>query len=187
VDKVTSEHCGAKHILLSVLRNKSADQVFLIESCLYTDTFAIKKDSVFELETGISKPGGGGSKQRNPRLREKVYETFLGPKPDVESLQKLLLPDYLYIQSKGVIWTREENLGSLKSGVVFSSIEITNPPNSLALGRFLSIVAPALWSNSANDFINPPEPEMPRTKFVLIPVSGATRDHGTHTQAAMEG
>jgi hypothetical protein len=57
----------------------------------------------------------------------KVYEAFLGPKPDVEALQKLLLPDYLYIQSKGVIWTREENLASLKSGVVFSSIEITNP------------------------------------------------------------
>jgi hypothetical protein len=57
---------------------------------------------------------------------KKVYETFLGPKPDVESLQKLLLPDYLYIQSKGVIWTREENLASLQSGVVFSSIEITN-------------------------------------------------------------
>jgi hypothetical protein len=39
----------------------------------------------------------------------------------------LLLPDYLYIQPKGVIWTREENLASLKSGVVFSSIEIKNP------------------------------------------------------------
>ena len=58
---------------------------------------------------------------------KKVYETFLGPRPDVESLQKLLLPDYLYIQSKGVIWTREENVASLKSGVVFSSIEIENP------------------------------------------------------------
>jgi hypothetical protein len=58
---------------------------------------------------------------------KKVYETFLGPEPDVESLQKLLLPDYLYIQSKGVIWTREENVATLKSGVVFSSIEIKNP------------------------------------------------------------
>ena len=58
---------------------------------------------------------------------QKVYETFLGARPDVESLQKLLLPDYLYIQSKGVIWTREENVASLKSGVVFSSIEIENP------------------------------------------------------------
>jgi Domain of unknown function (DUF4440) len=58
---------------------------------------------------------------------ESIYETFLGPKPDVESLEKLLLPDYLYIQSKGVIWTREENLASLNSGVVFSSIEITSP------------------------------------------------------------
>jgi Domain of unknown function (DUF4440) len=57
----------------------------------------------------------------------KVYETFFGPKPDVEALQKLPLPDYLYIQAKGVIWTREENLTSLKSGVVFSSIEIKNP------------------------------------------------------------
>jgi hypothetical protein len=58
---------------------------------------------------------------------ESIYETFFGPKPDVASLQKLLFPDYLYIQSEGVIWTREENLASLKSGVVFSSIRITNP------------------------------------------------------------
>jgi hypothetical protein len=58
---------------------------------------------------------------------ENIYETFLGPKPDVEALQKLLLPDYLYIQPKGVIWSREENLASLESGVVFSSIEIKNP------------------------------------------------------------
>jgi hypothetical protein len=58
---------------------------------------------------------------------KKVYETFLGPKPDVEALQKLLLPDYLYIQPKGVIWSREENLASLESGVAFSSIEIKNP------------------------------------------------------------
>jgi hypothetical protein len=58
---------------------------------------------------------------------ESTYETFLGPKPNVEALQKLLLSDYLYIQSKGVIWTREENLASLKGGVMFSSIEITSP------------------------------------------------------------
>jgi hypothetical protein len=58
---------------------------------------------------------------------KKVYETFLGPQPDVEALQKLLLPDYLYIQSSGIIWNKEENVASLKSGVVFSSIEITNP------------------------------------------------------------
>jgi hypothetical protein len=57
----------------------------------------------------------------------KVYETFLGPKPDVEALQELLLPDYVYIQSKGVIWTKEENIASLESGVVFSSIEIKHP------------------------------------------------------------
>ena len=45
----------------------------------------------------------------------------------MEAWQKLTLPDYLYINFRGVIWTREENIASLKSGVVFSSIEIKNP------------------------------------------------------------
>jgi hypothetical protein len=58
---------------------------------------------------------------------KRVYDTFLGPRPDVKALQKLLLPDYLYIQPGGAIWTREENIASLESGVVFSSIEIKNP------------------------------------------------------------
>jgi homoserine O-acetyltransferase/O-succinyltransferase len=60
--------------------------------------------------------------------------------------------------------------------------------------KLSSIVAPALWINSADDFINPPEvgteiidkrvlSEMPKTRFVLIPISDATRGHGTHTQA----
>jgi homoserine O-acetyltransferase len=60
--------------------------------------------------------------------------------------------------------------------------------------KLSSIVAPALWINSADDFINPPEvgeklinpevlPMMPKTKFILIPISDATRGHGTHTQA----
>jgi Domain of unknown function (DUF4440) len=60
-------------------------------------------------------------------FEKKVYETFLGPQPDVEAWQELTLPDYLYINFRGVIWTREENAISLKSGVVFSSIEIKNP------------------------------------------------------------
>jgi homoserine O-acetyltransferase/O-succinyltransferase len=62
--------------------------------------------------------------------------------------------------------------------------------------RLSSIVAPALWINSADDFINPPElgqqiinkrvlPKMPRIRFVLIPISDATRGHGTHTVASI--
>jgi homoserine O-acetyltransferase/O-succinyltransferase len=62
--------------------------------------------------------------------------------------------------------------------------------------RLSAIVAPALWINSADDFINPPElgekiinprvlPSMPRTKFILIPISEATRGHGTHTIASI--
>jgi homoserine O-acetyltransferase/O-succinyltransferase len=62
--------------------------------------------------------------------------------------------------------------------------------------KLSQLVAPALWINSADDVINPPElgekiinprvlPKMPKTKFILIPISDATRGHGTHTQAAI--
>ncbi len=63
-----------------------------------------------------------------------------------------------------------------------------NPEPKLA-----TITAPVLWINSADDFINPPElgiaqklvGKMPHAKFILIPISDATRGHGTHTQAAI--
>ncbi|MGB6686227.1 MAG: alpha/beta fold hydrolase [Terracidiphilus sp.] len=55
------------------------------------------------------------------------------------------------------------------------------------------IVAPVLWINSADDFINPPElgiaekmvKQMPHARFILIPISDATRGHGTHTVATV--
>jgi len=55
------------------------------------------------------------------------------------------------------------------------------------------IKVPVLWINSADDFINPPElglaekqvKEMPHARFILIPISDATRGHGTHTVAAV--
>jgi len=55
------------------------------------------------------------------------------------------------------------------------------------------ILAPVMWVNSADDFINPPElaiaeREIKRVKngrFVLIPVSDQTHGHGTHTWAAV--
>jgi homoserine O-acetyltransferase len=58
--------------------------------------------------------------------------------------------------------------------------------------RLEAIVAPVLWVNSADDFINPPElglaeqlaPRIARGRFVLLPVSPATHGHGTHTWAA---
>jgi len=59
--------------------------------------------------------------------------------------------------------------------------------------RLGTITAPVLWINSADDFINPPElgvaerlvGRMPHARFVLIPISDATRGHGTHTQASV--
>jgi homoserine O-acetyltransferase len=55
------------------------------------------------------------------------------------------------------------------------------------------IIAPVMFVNSADDFINPPElgiaeREIKRVKkgrFVLIPVSDQTRGHGTHSEAAV--
>jgi homoserine O-acetyltransferase len=59
--------------------------------------------------------------------------------------------------------------------------------------RLGTITAPVLWINSADDFINPPElgiaeekvKQIPRARFIMIPISEATRGHGTHTQAAV--
>ena len=55
------------------------------------------------------------------------------------------------------------------------------------------ITAPVLWINSADDYINPPElgiaekmvTHMPHAQFILLPISDATRGHGTHTVAAV--
>jgi homoserine O-acetyltransferase len=53
------------------------------------------------------------------------------------------------------------------------------------------IIAPVMWINSADDFINPPElgiaeKESKRLKngtFILLPISEQTHGHGTHTWA----
>jgi homoserine O-acetyltransferase len=59
--------------------------------------------------------------------------------------------------------------------------------------KLSSITAPVLWINSADDFVNPPElgvaermvKQIPHGTFILIPISDATRGHGTHTFAAV--
>ncbi len=63
-----------------------------------------------------------------------------------------------------------------------------DPSKSLA-----KITVPVMWINSADDFINPPElglaqqqvHEMPHARFILLPISDATRGHGTHTIASI--
>ena len=55
------------------------------------------------------------------------------------------------------------------------------------------IKAPLVWINSADDFINPPElglaegfaKRLKTGRYILIPASGETRGHGTHTWAAI--
>jgi homoserine O-acetyltransferase/O-succinyltransferase len=55
------------------------------------------------------------------------------------------------------------------------------------------IVAPVMYINSADDFINPPElgtaereiKKVKNGRFVDLPISDETRGHGTHTRAAV--
>jgi homoserine O-acetyltransferase/O-succinyltransferase len=55
------------------------------------------------------------------------------------------------------------------------------------------IGVPVMFINSADDFINPPElgiaereiKEVPKGRFVLLPISDKTHGHGTHTDAAV--
>jgi homoserine acetyltransferase len=59
--------------------------------------------------------------------------------------------------------------------------------------RLGQIATPVLWINSADDCINPPElgiaekqvKRMPNARFILLPISDASRGHGTHTVAAV--
>ena len=59
--------------------------------------------------------------------------------------------------------------------------------------RLDQIKTPVFWINSADDFINPAElgiaeqqvKRMPNARFILLPISDATRGHGTHTAAAV--
>jgi len=59
--------------------------------------------------------------------------------------------------------------------------------------RLGAITARVLFINSADDFVNPPElgvaerliREVPRGRFVLLPVSERTSGHSTHTAAAV--
>ncbi len=61
--------------------------------------------------------------------------------------------------------------------------------------RINQIKAPALYINSADDQVNPPElklaesfaAKMPKTKFILLPITDATRGHGTHSLPAVWG
>jgi len=51
------------------------------------------------------------------------------------------------------------------------------------------ISAPALFINSADDQVNPPElglaesvaKQMPKTRFIMLPITAETRGHGTHS------
>jgi len=55
------------------------------------------------------------------------------------------------------------------------------------------IIAPVMYINSADDFINPPElgiaereiKKVKNGRFIDLPISDETRGHGTHTRAAI--
>ena len=72
----------------------------------------------------------------------------------------------------------------------YHAIEDYNPAPHLS-----KITAPLLAINSADDFVNPPElpmmeeliKQVKRGRFILLPITDATRGHGTHSIPAIWG
>ena len=72
----------------------------------------------------------------------------------------------------------------------YHAIEDYNPAPHLS-----KITAPLLAINSADDFVNPPElpmmqqlmAQVKKGRFVLLPITDATRGHGTHSLPAIWG
>ena len=72
----------------------------------------------------------------------------------------------------------------------FRAIEDYNPAPHLS-----KITAPLLAINSADDFVNPPElpmmqdviKQVKKGRYVLLPITDATRGHGTHSLPAIWG
>jgi homoserine O-acetyltransferase len=72
----------------------------------------------------------------------------------------------------------------------FRAIEDYNPAPHLS-----KITAPLLAINSADDFVNPPElpmmanliKQVKNGRFILLPITDATRGHGTHSLPAIWG
>lgn len=72
----------------------------------------------------------------------------------------------------------------------YHAIEDYNPAPHLS-----KIVVPLLAINSADDFVNPPElpmmealiKQVKQGRFILLPITDATRGHGTHSQPAIWG
>ena len=72
----------------------------------------------------------------------------------------------------------------------YHAIEDYNPAPHLS-----KITAPLLAINSADDFVNPPElpmmealiKQVKKGRFILLPITDATRGHGTHSLPAIWG
>ncbi len=85
----------------------------------------------------------------------------------------------------------EERFKNLDANDVIYAFEASRDYNPAP--RLDTIRAPLVAVNTADDQINPPElgilereiKKVPRGKFVLIPISGATRGHGSHTIARL--
>ena len=129
--------------------------------------------------------------------RRGAQETFPRRTPKVEGALRRGAA-FVVLRADGTILLRSRPPRGLLGGM--TEVPTTewsadfNRRGGLASAPKLStITAPVLWINSADDFINPPElgiPEklvtqMPHAKFILIPISDATRGHGTHTAAAV--
>jgi homoserine O-acetyltransferase len=91
-------------------------------------------------------------------------------------------------------WLKDRIDGDLKdmdaNDVLY---QLSSSRNYDPSSKLVTIKAPVMWINSADDFINAPElgiaqqqaARVPHATFVLIPTSDQTHGHGTHTWAAV--
>ncbi|MEO8680856.1 MAG: alpha/beta fold hydrolase [Vicinamibacterales bacterium] len=86
--------------------------------------------------------------------------------------------------------SRSKNTDANDMIYYYRAIEDYDPSPYLA-----KITAPLLAINSADDFVNPPElpmmqnliTQVPKGRFVLLPITDETRGHGTHSLPAIWG
>jgi hypothetical protein len=79
----------------------------------------------------------------------KVWQTFLGTRPDTAAFERLATSDYLCIEATGILMTKTENIAQLNH-LTFSSFKIQDPQVRELSPSAALIVARVRYSGTAD-------------------------------------